>query len=153
VVSWSEAAPDFDDGGLRDIYVFGTTPEDWETAYRFLIARYPHLFRLDGVEVVAPPHVHPILGAAHDAAVLLALHVDGLHVNCHFFTADEIELDLDPREVVDDRSFQAVTLLLSGLGRLLDKRAVLTYENSEDAVILEYAPGADAVRHHRPRFG
>lgn len=150
-MSWSGAASDFDGGdGLRDIYIPDTTPADWDKAYRFLIARYPHVFRRDAVDEDPPPHVRSILDGAQDAATLLALDVHGIQVNCHFFTAEEIELDLDPREVVDERSFQAVTALLLGLGRLLNKRTILTYENSPDAVVLEYVPGDDEVRHHRP---
>ena len=53
-----------------------------------------------------------------------------LPVNCHFFTAEEIELDLDPTEVLDERSLQPVTALLVELGRLLGKRVILSYENS-----------------------
>jgi hypothetical protein len=83
---------------------------------------------------------------------VLALDVAGVQVNCHFFTAEEIELDLDPREVVDEESFQAVTALLLELGRLLGKRSILTYENSQDALVLEYVPGDEEVRHHLPRF-
>ena len=152
-MSWSEAASDFDsDDGLRDIYILNTAPEDWDKAYRFLIARYPHALRRNGVDEDPPPDVHRLLAEAQDAATLLALDVAGIQVNCHFFTAEEIELDLDPREVVDEESFQAVTALLLELGRLLGKRSILTYENSQDAVVLEYVPGDDEVRHRRPRF-
>lgn len=152
-MSWLEAASDFDrSDGLRDIYILDTTPEDWDKAYRFLIARYPHVLRRNGIEEDPPAHVHRILEEAQDAATLLALDVAGLQVNCHFFTAEEIELDLDPREVVDEESFQAVTALLLELGRLLGKRSILTYENSQDAVILEYVLDDDEVRRHPPRF-
>jgi hypothetical protein len=152
-VSWGESASDFEPGdGLRDIYVHGVTAEEWDTAYRFLTARYPHVFRRNGVQEDSPDDVHGILGGTHEASMLLALDVQGLQVNCHFFTAEEIELDLDPAEVVDASSFQAVTALLTELGRLLGKRVILTHENTPEALVLEYLPSDDQVRYRPPRF-
>ncbi len=112
-----------------------------------LLEALPALFRRDGVEQEPPGDVEDILDATEDAALLLILHVDGLDLNCHFFTVDEIELDLDPQEGNDEKLFAAVTNFLL-LGRLLGRRVILTAEDTQDAIILEYSSVDDDIRHY-----
>ena len=62
-------------------------------------------------------------------------------MNCHFFQSDDLELDLRPEEVANEERFAALTGLMEGLGRLVEKNVVLTYQNGkDDAVFLEFRP-------------
>ncbi len=147
-MAWPSVASHFQpQDGLRDIYVLNTTSADWGTAYHYFLRRYPHSFRRDGLEQEPPGNVEDILDATGDAAFLLTLHVAGLELNCHFFTVDEIELDLDPQEVNDENSLAAVTNFLLELGRLLGRRVILTAEDAQDAIILEYSLVDDDIRY------
>ncbi len=103
----------------------------------------------DGVDHKPPGDVENILAATREATFLLTLHIAGLNLNCRFFTVDEIELDLDPQDVMDEDSFAAVTNFMLELGRLLGKRVILTAEDTPDAVILDSLV-EDEV-HHYPR--
>ena len=152
-MSWAEAAEDFTpDGSLRDVYVLGTDRGDWERVYRFLRERFPHSFELDNEKVPPPETAEELLRLRSTVAPLLRLDVSGMQVNCHFFCEEEIELDLNPREVTDEARFGAVIGLLENLGRLVGKRVILTYENAQDAVVLEYDPKGDRVRYCAPRW-
>ena len=72
-------------------------------------------------------------------ATMLAFWPGGdLEVHAHFFSAHQIELDLDPRTVQDQKGLDSVVSLLRTLGRGLDRDVLLTWENSPDAAILRY---------------
>jgi hypothetical protein len=42
-----------------------------------------------------------------------------IEANCHFFTEDEIEFDLDPREILSASDFDAVCAFVQAVGRAL----------------------------------
>lgn len=152
-MTWSQAAEDFSpDGSLRDIYVRHVSADDWERAYRWLIDTYPHVFTRDGIQIESPPSVEFIWQDRAVAFNRLTLDVGELHVNCHFFQSDDLELDLRPEEVVSEERFVALTVLIEGLGRLVDKTVVLSYQNGrDDAVFVEFRP-EDGLRYHKPKW-
>jgi len=151
---WSQAAEHFvPDGGLRDIYVRHVSIDNWETLYRWLLHTYPHVFTRDGIQIDPPPSVEFIWQDRAVASNLLTLQVSGMRVNCHFFQSDDLELDLRPEEVVDEEHFGAVSNLMIGLGRRVDKQVVLSYqEGKHDAVFLEYRPEDDELMYCKPKW-
>ena len=139
-------------GGLRDIYVRHVSADDWETAYRWLIGMYPNEFIRGGIQIDPPPSVE-FIRQDPVAFSCLTLDVGGLRVNCHFFQSDDLELDLRPEEVVTEERFVALTGLMEGLGRLVDKNVVLTYENGkDDTVILEFRPEDGGLTYYEPKW-
>jgi hypothetical protein len=153
-VTWSQAALEFvPDGSLRDIYVKRVSLDDWETVYRWLLVTYPHVFTRDGGQIDPPPSVEYIWQDRAVASNLLTLQVGELRVNCHFFHSDDLELDIRPEEVQNEEGFAALSDLLIGLGRQVEKQVILTYENGkEDAVFLEYRPEDSALVYHKPHW-
>jgi hypothetical protein len=153
-VTWSQAAEDFmSDGSLRDIYVRHVSRDDWENLYRWLLHTYRHVFTRDGIQIDPPPSVEFIWQDRAVASYLLTLQVGRLRVNCHFFQSDDFELDLLPEEVVNEEQFAAVSDLIQGLGRQVDKKVVLSYQNGkDDAVFLEYRPEDDALIYRKPKW-
>jgi hypothetical protein len=74
-------------------------------------------------------------------------------VNCHFFQSDDLGLDLRPEQVVDEERSSAVTDLMIGLGRQVDKHFILTYENDKDnSTFLEFRPEDGALIYHKPKW-
>jgi hypothetical protein len=150
-VSWREAADDFEpDGSLRDIYVMNTTKEDWEKTYRFLLDTYPNRYSVDLKEAPAPPTAEAVFPVHHHASPLLQIFVKEVQVNCHFFTSDEIELDISPSDVTSEEAFLAIVYLMRKLGRLLNKRVVLTPENTPTVSILVTHRPTTKSPGHRP---
>lgn len=118
------------DGSLRDLLVLGTTENDWNELLSWvhtsgLGIRYTR----DAEETTLPTRVVDIVGdqlASHN----LAIDLGGVILNCHFFTSDEIELDLDPRQVNSQADLDNVLNFMSALGSRLSRDVILTEENS-----------------------
>src|SRR6478735_1221008 len=100
-MDWQQIAPDFEpDGSLRDIYVFGTDLSDWQRVLDVLRTWEPAPnLTIGGQPANMPDNAEDIFAEARQQGALLSLKVSDAHVNCHFFGHDEIEFDLDPREV------------------------------------------------------
>ena len=77
----------------------------------------------------------------------LSLHVSGVRVNCHFFTPEEIEFDLDPAEVNDPANLDGLFAFMKGLATAVGKEVVLTPENMREIAIFRCRPGADQIEH------
>src|SRR5437870_3610574 len=99
MITWRDVEDDFRwDGALCDIYVHGTTLLDWKAFLTFVrTGSYKYRFEVAEKESAIPES--PALLFTSDCTRLLSVFVGGIRVNCHFFTPDEIELDIDPREV------------------------------------------------------
>lgn len=64
--------------------------------------------------------------------------VGSVWLNCHFFTVDEIEFDLDPRDVSSAADFAALLHFMQGLGQAVNRPVLLTTEGwTEDNSISE----------------
>jgi hypothetical protein len=142
-VSWAEVSADFErDGSLRDIYVIGANLADWQVV-------------IDTVRRMNPP---PVFSAGGDVAELpdraerwfgteligtLSFRIGQIDINCHFFSADEIEFDLYPQQVDGPEALEVVQSFMCELGNLTGKPVILTGENCREAVILRYRPGSE----------
>ncbi|WP_155846120.1 hypothetical protein [Celeribacter ethanolicus] len=134
------------DGSLRDIYVHETTAWDW-SKFMQLVARYNPVFYREGEAAVLPDRVEGLPGQFGAAALLLSFSPGKVGVNCHFFVEDEIELDVDLREVTSPLEVKALMAFMVELGRSLKKNVTLTeegsptwkwfgYEHTDDSIIL-----------------
>jgi hypothetical protein len=145
MMEWEQIKSDFDwDGSWRDIYVLGTTIADWQTLLDTIRHRYtPLSFSRFGESCELPERAEEVPWEARGA--FLSFAVGGVQLNCHFFRSDEIEFDLDPRQVSGAREVNGLVEFMSCLGRRLGKAVVLTLENTQEAVILRYLPDRDDV--------
>ncbi|MDT7836906.1 hypothetical protein [Aquabacterium sp. OR-4] len=123
------------DGSLRDIYVFSTIASDWD-ALLVLAQTYPHEYTQDGI-----PHSLPAAAALfrdREHSHLLSILTGAVRINCHFFVPEEIELDIDPWEVIDQEKHVAVLQFVERLAQATRKDAVVTPENTPDKALLQY---------------
>jgi hypothetical protein len=94
VLNWNLQKADFDpDGSLRDIYVLGTTIDDWKTVLA-LILRGPFEGKLlgDGVAQAVPSEIGSLFGTTNN---LLLFSVHGLELACHLMSASWLRLGRD----------------------------------------------------------
>ena len=130
-----------EDGSLRDVYVLGTTRQDWAHWITFVNGCYPVRWEAEGHNDDAPA---PAIDADFIARrwdvghnrLTVSTHVflGSVQANCHFFVETEIENDLDPREIRTPADHERVLAYLVDLSTTLDKEVILTEENSEEAV-------------------
>ena len=141
------AAPDFDDdGALRDIYVPDTTIADWQAVWDILREDAEQLmFAMDGTALEPPESVSDIFARRGAHGFLASYRLGRVLLNCHFFTVEEIEFDLDPRDVDGPDDVAALAQFMAALARATAKAVILTMENSQQAVIARFDPVADRV--------
>uniref|UniRef100_B0SZV4 Uncharacterized protein n=1 Tax=Caulobacter sp. (strain K31) TaxID=366602 RepID=B0SZV4_CAUSK len=144
-MAWKEIASELVwDGAWRDIYVVGTTIADWQRILDLLNDRTPDAlaFYVDGEALSSAPSADVIFERRQETSTLLQVSAGNVHLNCHFFCEEEIEFDLDPRELREEHDLQAVLAFMSTLANGTGKPAILTHENSQEAVILTVQPGS-----------
>jgi hypothetical protein len=142
-MSWTEIASEFAwDGSLRDIYVVGTTLGDWQRILDSLLERdsIVLVFSENGEKIPIPPIAKFIFERRGEAAMMLEVTVGNIRVNCHFFCEEQVEFDIDPRDVRDEEDFEVIADFMSILADATGKPAILTHENIADAVILTMQP-------------
>ena len=119
------------DGSLRDIYVHNTTAADWGKFLKYTSTLKTSYFR-NGEPDQLPVQASKIFQEIQNSSLLLVVKLGNVNLNCHFFTEDDIELDIDPKEVTSQREFDAVVGVIVGIGKSLDMDVVLTDENSSE---------------------
>lgn len=134
------------DGSWRDIYVFGTNRADWQTMLNTLRASpYQVRYFRDRQPADLPQDAADAFPGPDECDRMLSVTFSGVLANCFFFTEDEIEFDIDPREVKGQEELDALFGFMHRLADAVDKEAVLTPENMREIVIFRVRPGRDDV--------
>lgn len=140
MVDWASVASEFEpEGSLRDIYVFDTTLEDWQSILDAVRRADLQLrFFSDGGPAQPPERIADVFAIQQHATASLHVIDSGVQMNCHFFTQDEVEFDIDPREISGPVQFDVVVRFMKLLADATQKVAVLTPENAPSAIIMRY---------------
>ncbi|TNC10550.1 hypothetical protein FF100_23110 [Methylobacterium terricola] len=146
-MTWSRIAAAFNyHGALLDIYVLETSHQDWARVWDLLRAKPERLtFEIDGQAKPPPAEVAEVFNFYPARSVLVSYRLGKQRLNCHFFTEEEIEFDLDPRDVDSLLEADRLVGFLNALGRATMKEVLLTVENSPDEVIARYDPTSDTL--------
>lgn len=152
MIRWEQANQEFVfDGSLRDLYVLHTDLSDWERMLDFVgDGSFPFPFILEDEVVKRLPKAAVLFADPENrvGSTLLSVRVGNMWLNCHFFTTDEIEFDLDPREVLGAADFEALLGFMQSLGQTLNQPVILTTEgfceNSEKP-IFSYSPDTGTI--------
>ena len=141
-MTWTQIASEFAwDGSWRDIYIVGSTIDDWQRILDALLDHSPPpLLYIDGAAAPFPPNAKAIFEQRRVSSPLLQVAAGNVVLNCHFFDDEEVEFDLDPREVRDEEDLRAITDFMSRMANATGKATVLTHENTKSAVILTMSP-------------
>ena len=149
-MDWEKAkAAFYCDGSLRDVYVRNTAFEDWN---RFLAYASLHStsYSVDGEPRPLPAQASEIFEEGDRKAHLLAIKFGEVVLNCHFFTVDELELDIDPRQVTSQHALDVIVQALTNIGKALKKDVILTDENAPTSEWLRYEAASGTVNFSRP---
>lgn len=134
------------DGSLRDIYVFGTTENDWLSFVQLTNDNSSRYYRFDGVDRSMPGITE--IFSNREGAHLFAFEVRGVWIHCHFFIPTEIELDIQPREVKEQAQHEAILNFVQSLSEKLGKMAFITPENEPESPYLSFDPERHAWTIH-----
>lgn len=131
------------DGSLRDIYVQNTSTLDWQACLEALKhSRFQLKYQRDGVVAPTPRDAIEAFSLVGLVSQLLTVYVDGLDLNCHFFSSTEIEFDFDPRCVRDQRALDGLIEFMTLIVEATGKPAIVTPENMASFTIIRLAPGS-----------
>jgi hypothetical protein len=148
MISWDKCARDFHwDGSLRDIYIRPATLDDWRVIYGFLRAHPDSEYSVDGVTKTFPAAIEEAFAAGTVAHPMLRVRVGRTLVVFHFFSVDEVECDIDPREVISQSELDSLLDFVQRLGDLVNKTVRITPENLPDEPFIVYEPNRRAFRH------
>lgn len=127
------------DGSLRDIYVKKTDKHDWKNLLKFLQKSTYSIQLIVGDEkITLPERVEDIFDQKQPC--LLCVDQEHLGLNCHFFTEEEIEFDLDPELINTDQRLARLIDFIHVIGRLLRKEVFLTPENRSEYPLFRFDP-------------
>ena len=148
-MEWEDYKIEFEfDGSWRDIYVLNTTISDWQLLFEFLRSDvYEFSYTIDEEKTVLPILAKQIFDARQEFNPLLQVNLGSVVLNCHFFTDEEIEFDIDPREVQSERQAEAIFTFMRQIGQTLNKEVVFTPENLQDAPIFKFLPSVGEVQY------
>src|SRR5205085_2069238 len=95
-----------------------------------LLTYYECSYTFDGV---AAPFLgsHSVLGNREGSHVLSILLNGPVEICCHFFLAEQLELDISPKEVTSPEEHEEVLSFVENLAKALELSADITPENSE----------------------
>ena len=155
-MEWQLLAKDFAscDGALCDIYVQNANVTDWQAVIDSLRqSKFKLELQIDGQVTELPRDVSKLLYRnLSDSCPSMYVHIDSTTLNCHFFTDEEIEFDLNPRDMRPEL-LPDVLYFLKLLGRATNKPVILTVENSPEAAIMRFDPNNTEVEYVGPAYG
>lgn len=131
----------FEDGSFRDIYAFKITLEDWEKWINFVNQNYKVEFSCGETEkkssLIDFSSVKKFWSEDKGFINFAIVKIGGININCHFFTPEEFENDILPKEFksFDDHKF--LIDYLEQVSRIFNKKVFLTEENSPEFVLLK----------------
>lgn len=131
--AWESVKRAFEwDGSWRDVYVLNTSENDWNAVLEGLHCNYALSLFIDGeLWTKALPTFSAILAMREHSGFTAKIDVSNITIKCHFFTEDQIEFDIDPREVQPENWPQFYDFLFY-ISRITKKFCRLTEENFPD---------------------
>ncbi len=134
--NWEEIKWIFEpDGTLRDIYVENVDIEDWKILIDYLNAN--HIVKYgpsDDNQIINKIDKDYLIQLLTDVTGKLelktvAIIIDDIIINTHFFTVDEIEFDIEPKEINSVEDYKKVLSFMNEISRILNRQLILTGEN------------------------
>jgi hypothetical protein len=141
------------DGSWLDIYVLDTTQKDWKKWVDIVNEQYSVSFYNGQTEKTETKiDFQAVLNKWSGKTDLIngaTIKLDGVDINCHFFSDQEIENDIDPRQVKTIDDHNKLMDYLGTVSAALNKRVILTQENLQEFVLIECENGKITVPNRR----
>lgn len=134
--NWDEIKWIFEpDGALRDIYVQNVEIEDWKILINYLNANHIVKYGLLGEnKEINNIDLEYLIYYLNDETgelevKIVSIIIDDIIINLHFFSIDEIEFDIDPKEIYSFDNYKKILDFMNKVSKILNKPLILTGEN------------------------
>ncbi|MBF9254650.1 hypothetical protein I2I11_15200 [Pontibacter sp. 172403-2] len=131
------------DGSLRDIYVQNVSISDWEKLIDLLNENYPLKYGITGeARSASQIDKQDVISFLTDRTGEMycrstTVDVGGVHANCHFFLSEQIEFDIDPKEISSVEDFEKVEKFMQSISWALEQQVTLTDENTPEFPLIK----------------
>ncbi|MES2837827.1 MAG: hypothetical protein V4667_09915 [Bacteroidota bacterium] len=129
------------DGSLRDIYVLQTSVDDNKKLTEYVNKNYPLKWSNNLNQTEEDKIDFNIIKLFWEGNLNLfstvKVLINKVQVNNHFFAPNEIENDVDPREVNSLDDHKNIISYMSDLSNLLNKPVILTPENEQGTILIK----------------
>jgi len=142
LTDWNEIKDEvyYWDGSWRDIYVLGTTQDDWNKWIELVNQNYQVEFYNGQTQQkedrINRQVVFDYWTGKTDLLNDATIKLGSIIIKCHFFTDQEIENDIDPREIDTIEDHQRLMSYLIDISKALNKMVILTAENEQETVYI-----------------
>jgi len=129
--SWKDIKWIFEpDGSLIDIYVQEVSLDDWRKVISLINEKYK--VKYDGTNLIDEKYSIEYLtdDTGEMESKSASIHFDDIQLNCHFFLEDQIEFDIDPKEINSIQDFETIESFMIDISTELDNQVTLTGENN-----------------------
>jgi len=123
------------DGSLRDVYLAGVDAEGWSKFIRYA-STHPLTYKADGEDADFPGVAEVF--RLRDKSHCLSIWVGDAAANCHFVLEDEIELDLDPREILGPIQHNAILSFIEGAALAVGATAAISPEGCQNSPFMAF---------------
>ena len=131
-MNWNEIKWIFEpDGTLRDIYIKNVNIDIWIKLISYLNQKFDIKYGSNGANKIDLEYVTESL-TNHDEKrerYSASIIIDNIIINTHFFFDQEIEFDLDPKEINSKSNFEKVLNFMTNISKILNREVILTGEN------------------------
>jgi len=126
------------DGSLRDIYIFQANSDLWNKFINLVSeSKLNFEFWHGENETPFPNSFEEIKSLQNTDPTTLKIYIEGgIQINCHFFTEEEIEMDVAPKEISEKTNFDSLVSFLRWLSHELKTNIHFTHENSPEEEIM-----------------
>ena len=124
------------DGALRDIYVQEVTLNDWRYVIDLINKKYKVNYGNTGehkdTNLIDKDYVIEYLTDETEKvqSKSATISLGKIRLNCHFFLKDQIEFDIDPKEVTSIKEFELLEDFMIEISKSIDNQITLTDENN-----------------------
>lgn len=133
------------EGAWLDLYVLDTDRSDWQKWIEYINRRYSITF-MSGEEKIIKGQIEyesvlKYWDGDSDYLRGATFSISGIDMNCHFFTEQEIENDVDPRNIKNVEDHRALMSYMIKVSKLLNKPMIITPENISSIVLIKCFQG------------
>ncbi len=141
MILWDQCRSNFaPDGALRDIYILRTSIDDWNHLLKAVCDHFRPEYTVDGLSHPMPADAGEVFAIQESTTQLLRVEIGSINAACHFFTIDEIEFDIDPREINSQESLDQMLEFVRLIGDSVSKQVIVTYESDQQHPFISYDP-------------
>lgn len=131
------------DGALRDIYVQEVSANDWGKIIDLINKNYEVYFGETGEsknnQKIDKKYVIEYLTdqSGEKVSKSASIVLDHIGLNCHFFLKDQIEFDIDPKEINSIEDFELIENFMMEISKTTHNQVTLTDENRPDFPLIK----------------